>query len=117
MSTEDPNYIAALDKAGEIFPEPSGLSKITNITEVIKQNNTIIELLVSLHKRVSRIEAELVRKPDEQSQIEETLAEITSKLSTISASEKREDIIRKSSGNILVWNSPLEQIRQFKEKK
>ena len=56
MSEEDINYSKALEKSKSQHSEPEGLSKHipSSITDkiLLKQNNTIIELLLDLYKKI-----------------------------------------------------------------
>jgi hypothetical protein len=85
-------YKLALENSGRIQPDPIGLSsfKPTGKTDetIIKQNNTIIELLISLSSRL----AETSEKLDELSikvdklQEDKALEALTSKINQISLS-------------------------------
>ena len=56
MSEEDINYSKALEKSRNYRSEPEGLSKYIPSSQtdkiLLKQNNTIIELLLDLHKKI-----------------------------------------------------------------
>ncbi|KAK7257641.1 hypothetical protein RIF29_31760 [Crotalaria pallida] len=100
MSRQDPNYSAALDKAEEVWSLAVGLtSSSTSITDIAKQNNTIIELLVSLHKRLARIELAAQKQPESDLLIKTELGNITSKLANLEIGKASSQAVKK------VWNN------------
>ncbi|KAK7261697.1 hypothetical protein RIF29_28014 [Crotalaria pallida] len=117
MSRQDPNYSAALDKAEEVWSPAVGLtSSSTSITDIAKQNNTIIELLVSLHKRLARVELAARKQPESDLLIKTELGNITSKLANLeigrASSQANQnhpnnihDVVRSFNGFRRVWNN------------
>ncbi|KAK7243132.1 hypothetical protein RIF29_37918 [Crotalaria pallida] len=100
MSRQDPNYSAALDKAEEVWSPAVGLtSSSTSITDIAKQNNTIIELLVSLHKRLARVELAAQKQPESDLLIKNELGNITSKLANLEIGRASSQAVKKVLGN------------------
>jgi len=117
MSESDPNYRAALNAAEESWPPAIGLVQegfSTAQSVRVRQNNVIIELLLSLHKRVANLELQLSKQ--DNSIIQKELGNLTQKLAGLSLGKDKQDTITPSTRVIAVWKDPVQQIKDFQRK-
>ena len=83
------------------------------ISSIAKQNNTIIELLIGLHKKLDSIVAKQV-----SSDFSVAFEEINTKLTNLKIdSAIKRQVIPAQEKIIAVWTDPKQQIEKFKKQK
>ena len=97
---QQPSYTKALKFAGSIQPDPQGLSDHQPSSKsdqiIIKQNNTIIVLLIELNKKLDKItkEKEVIKEQPKNTEIEELINQL--KNIEITPPKERPTIVRRS---------------------
>lgn len=114
MSTDDPELrkaLATLEAAG--YNQPVAFASSSSQLTGSKQNNTIIELLVSLHKKLD-IFLEIERQRKLESSIEDLSVKI--KNLNLGNSSDSQPVIKATSKGIYVWKDPNEAIAEYKRR-
>lgn len=112
MSAEDPELqkaLATLQAAG--YSQPVAFASSSSQLTGSKQNNTIIELLVSLHKKL-----DIFLEIERQKNLEKTIEDLSTKIKNLNLGNSTEDhpVIKAKSKGIYVWKDPHEAIAEYK---
>lgn len=112
MSKEDPKLVKTqqnIEKSA--FAPFIGFSSSSSATINSKQNNTIIQLLLSLHKKL-----DIFLTSEKQGHIEEVISDNTSKVQNlkIDTSTEEKPVVKSSTKVRYVWRDPKEQVEEYK---
>lgn len=120
MSYTDSNYQYALEKSqsfgpkGFVKPEQAGSGRDQLLT-CISQHNSILQLLVDLHKKIDSIEAELkILRKEKGSSSSSDLSEVISKLETLSLGPK--EVVPEKKGKFYAFKDPYAILEEVKQK-
>ncbi|AXS67830.1 ORF2 [Dioscorea nummularia-associated virus] len=112
MSTEDLELKLTLEKLSKTeFTPTQGFTKEVSQSNLIRQHNTIIELLLTLHQKVDKLTQNV-----KQIQIKEAeLSSVVKNLQTKNSTEEK-PVVKTSPKVFAVWEDPKLQVEAYKRK-